>query len=109
MLIIGALVYAFINHQSSPTTPLPAGTTVYDVRTADEYAVSHVKGATLWPLADIQAGKYPPVAKDAAIAVYCHSGNRSAQATALLQKAGYTHIINMGGIASTADYGLSIE
>lgn len=106
--IIGALAYAYVNGQQPKMTSLPDGTAIYDVRTADEFAISHVTSATLWPLSDLQAGKYPPAAKDAWIAVYCHSGNRSKQAADILKKAGYTKIVDIGGIDDTANYGLSI-
>ncbi len=106
--IIGTLIYVFVQNQKPAMTSLPDGTPIYDVRTADEFATSHVTSATLWPLADIQAGKYPPVAKDSWIALYCRSGNRSAQAAEILKKAGYTRVIDIGGIADTAKYGLSI-
>lgn len=106
--ILGALGYAFIHNQQPKMTSLPDGTVIYDVRTQDEYAVNHVSNATLWPLNDLQAGKYPPVAKDAWVAVYCHSGNRSKQAADILKKAGYTKVIDIGGLDGTADYGLAI-
>lgn len=88
---------------------LPSGTKIYDVRTAEEYAVSHVADATLFALTDMQSGKLPDVPKDTAIAVYCRSGNRSNQATQLLRAAGYSNITDMGGLANLADYGLRAE
>lgn len=106
--IIGALAYAFINNQKPQLTSLPNGTVIYDVRTEDEYATSHVTNATLFPLTDLQNGKLPPVAKDTNIAVYCHSGRRSALAADILKKAGYKNVIDMHGITDTANYGLSI-
>lgn len=106
--ILGALGWTYWHAQQPKMTSLPDGTTIYDVRTPDEFAVNHVTSATLWPLSDLQAGKFPPVSKDASIAVYCHSGNRSKQATELLKKAGFTNVIDIGGIDDTADYGLAI-
>lgn len=106
--IVGALGFVFIKNQQPKMTSLPDGTTIYDVRTPDEYALNHVTSATLWPLSDLQAGKYPPIAKDAWLAVYCHSGNRAKQAADILKKAGYTKVIDIGGIDDTADYGLAI-
>ena len=38
--------------------------------------------------------------KDTVLYVYCHSGTRSRQATALLQCMGYTNVHNIGGIAA---------
>lgn len=109
----GGLMY--LGHKSggnatpAPMRQLAAGTTVYDVRTPGEYAAGHVRGATLLPLQGIQAGKLPAVAKDAPIAVYCRSGGRSGQATAILTQAGHTNIVDIGGLTSTASYGLAMN
>lgn len=106
--IIGGLVYVFIQNQKPQITSLPEGAVIYDVRTPDEYAISHVTNATLLPLADLQKGALPPDSKNTTIAVYCQSGRRSAIATDILKKAGYTNVIDMHGIADTENYGLSI-
>lgn len=83
-------------------------TIVYDVRTSAEYAVSHVADATLLPLSEIQAGNLPATAKDTPIAVYCRSGNRSSEAAALLSRAGYTDVTDMGGLDDISQYGLDL-
>jgi len=106
--IIGALGYVYVRNQEPQLTSLPEGTVIYDVRTADEFATSRVTSALPLPLADIRNGTMPDVPKDTSIAVYCESGRRSAEAVKLLKKAGYTNIIDMHGIADTANYGLSI-
>lgn len=89
---------------SHPAHPLRAGTHLYDVRTP----TSHAEFAALWPLAHMEAGKLPDVPKNEPIAVYCRSGNRSAQATELLKKAGFTDITDMGGLSTLGDYGLRL-
>jgi phage shock protein E len=88
---------------------LASGTTVFDVRTAEEFATSHVKDATLLPLQDMQGGSLPQTAKDAPIAVYCRSGNRSGQATTLLKEQGYTNVTDLGGLDDLGNYGLSVQ
>lgn len=93
---------------SHPAHPLRAGTHLYDVRTPEEYASSHAKFAALWPLDGIEAGKLPDVPKNEPIAVYCRSGNRSAQATELLKNAGYTDVTDMGGLSTLGEYGLRL-
>lgn len=93
-------------HETSPGQALPAGTVVYDVRTPQEYAISHGKGAVLLPLAELQSGKQPGTAKTSSIAVYCRSGNRSAQAAKLLRDAGYQHVIDIGAIDNLEHYGI---
>lgn len=73
--------------------------TLYDVRTPEEFSAGHFQNATLLPLQDIQAGKLPKEAKDKKLYVYCRSGNRSSQAKALLEKAGYTDVVDLGGLS----------
>ena len=53
----------------------------------------------------MQAGKLPDVAKDTKIYVYCHSGNRSGQATTILKNAGYTNVIDLHGLADVQTIG----
>jgi len=69
-----------------------------DVRTAEEYAAGHVRQAVNIPYEEI-SGRVAEVTtdKDALIYVYCRSGRRSGIAKATLDKAGYTHVINVGG------------
>ena len=78
-----------------------------DVRTKAEYDGGHIPGAVLLPNEEIQAGGNPGAAvtsllpdKDRTILVYCRSGNRSKQASAKLAEAGYSRIIEIGGINS---------
>lgn len=84
---------------------ITAGAKLYDVRTADEYNAGHFAGALNWPLQNMQAGSLPDVVKDTKIFVYCHSGNRSGQATALLKSAGYTNITDLHGLTSVEAIG----
>lgn len=68
-----------------------------DVRTPEEHAEGHVKGAKLIPLQEL-ASRMSEVPKDKQVYVYCRSGRRSAEAANMLVKAGYTNIENvMGG------------
>lgn len=75
-----------------------AGAVLYDVRTPEEYADGHFNKAINWSLIGIQAGQYPAVDKDTKIYLYCRSGSRSAQAKDLLEKAGFTQVIDLGGL-----------
>lgn len=87
------------------------GAVVIDVRTTEEYQAGHVDGATLWPLSDIQAGKNQlssQVNKDTKIYLYCRSGNRSATAQQLLQKQGYTNVVDLGGLGDLTKLGFSL-
>ncbi len=70
-----------------------------DVRTPEEYIQQRIPGAILLPVAEIaqRAAEVMP-AKDTVYFLYCRSGNRSAQAAALLVSMGYTNVFDMGGI-----------
>ncbi len=81
------------------------GAKLYDVRNTDEYKAGHFAGATNWSLQDMQASKLPDVAIDTKIYVYCHSGNRSGQATTILKNAGYTNVIDLHGLADVQTIG----
>ena len=72
---------------------------ILDVRRQDEYAEKHIPGAILIPHDEIEerAEKELPD-KDQLILVYCRSGNRSKQASEVLERLGYTRIREFGGI-----------
>lgn len=82
------------------------GGILLDVRTFAEYQAGHFEGATLLPVDQISKGKNPDVAKDAKIYVYCHSGNRSATATEILEERGFSNVIDLGGLSDVYDLGL---
>ncbi|MCU0667217.1 MAG: rhodanese-like domain-containing protein [Patescibacteria group bacterium] len=71
---------------------------LYDVRTPEEFNQKHAQQAINFDVELIKAGEYPDIPKDSTIYVYCRSGNRSAQATALLKQAGYTNVTDLGGL-----------
>lgn len=78
---------------------------LYDVRAAEEYRAAHVEGAINLSLQDIEAGRMPDTAKDTKLYLYCRSGNRSAQAAQLLREAGYTDIVDLGGMSDVTAMG----
>lgn len=74
----------------------PNPPTLVDVREPDEHQYCRIEGAQLKPLGDIAtwaAGLDP----QAEIVFQCHSGSRSAQATAYLQSLGFKHVYNLRG------------
>lgn len=75
------------------------GTILVDVRSEEEYLPEHIRGSILLPNETVirDAGKVLPD-KDAPILVYCRSGQRSKQAAHKLEKLGYRHIYDFGGI-----------
>jgi len=76
------------------------GAVLLDVRTSEEYRDGHIPGSKNVPLQAID--KVPSMVenKDTALFVYCYSGARSRQAVGQLQRLGYTHVNNIGGIAA---------
>lgn len=81
------------------------GAKFYDVRTLEEFTAGHFENAVNWPLQRIENGELPNIAKDSKIYLYCRSGNRSGQATVILNKAGYTNVTDLGGLTDVKGIG----
>ena len=72
---------------------------ILDVRRQDEYDEKHIPGAILIPNEVIRERAEEELKdKDQLILVYCRSGNRSKQASEVLEELGYTYIREFGGI-----------
>jgi glyoxylase-like metal-dependent hydrolase (beta-lactamase superfamily II)/rhodanese-related sulfurtransferase len=87
------------------------GVRVLDVREPDEFTgpLGHIRGALLVPLGELarRAGELP---KDKPIVAVCRAGSRSAHATAILQKAGFSEVANLpGGMLRWRGEGRSVE
>ncbi len=81
---------------------------VLDVRTGEEYARSHIKGAVLIPIM-ILTEKMHEIETGQSILVYCHNGNRSEVACELLTSRGHKYVFNMlGGIESWIEKGYEV-
>jgi sulfur dioxygenase len=76
----------------------PGPVQILDVREADEFTgpLGHIEGAVLIPLGQL-AERAGELARDRPIVAVCRAGSRSAQATAILQQAGFTEIANLNG------------
>lgn len=74
------------------------GYRVIDVREQSEWDAGHVAGATLLPLADVQAriGEVVPD-KATPLLIHCAVGARSARASSWLAQLGYTDVVNVKG------------
>jgi len=70
-----------------------------DVRSAEEYASGHVSSAVNIPYTEIltRIGEVTED-KDALIYVYCRSGRRSGIAKEALEEAGFSNVVNLGGL-----------
>ena len=71
---------------------------VLDVRTKEEYEISHLQNAILIPVSDLK-DRLAELDKDKKILVYCKTGIRSAIASGILVDNGFSSVYNMlGGI-----------
>lgn len=107
-LLIGVSACSSSDSQSSSDTTvvdiqlLPAST-VIDVRTPEEFAEGHVKGAKNL---DFRAGEFEKALstldKDTTYSIYCRSGSRSADAVQLMRNAGFTNVVDLGAVEDAA-------
>jgi sulfur dioxygenase len=77
---------------------LPGPVQILDVREVDEFTgpLGHIEGAVLIPLGEL-AKRLDELRRDRPIIAVCRAGSRSAQATAILQQAGFGKIANLNG------------
>lgn len=114
IVVVGFVGTLFFPHSNKTTTAsltfktvqadVAKGGQLIDVRTPAEFANGHIKGAINLSLQAMQQRSLPTVAKTQPVYVYCHSGNRSSQATVILKAAGY-HVIDLGAIAHVESIG----
>jgi rhodanese-related sulfurtransferase len=72
------------------------GAQVIDVRTAGEYQLGHIPGAINVPVDELQstAASWD---RNATYAVYCASGQRSAQASDIMKSMGFKSVADLSG------------
>jgi phage shock protein E len=75
-----------------------AGARVVDVRTPAEFADGSYPGSVNIPISVLAARMSELEPKDAPIVLYCASGARSGQGARMLKQAGFTDVINAGGL-----------
>jgi phage shock protein E len=84
------------------------GALLVDVRTPEEFSEQRATRAINIPLSDIQNAQTSALQKDAAIYVYCRSGNRSAEAKQLLESQGYRSVVDLGGLQDIVAAGFEL-
>ena len=72
------------------------GALLIDVRERSEWASGHVPGAQHIPLGQL-AQRTSSLPRDRDLLLICQSGNRSARAVELLQRAGFSRATNVAG------------
>lgn len=76
---------------------IAAGALVVDVRTPEEFAKGHYRGALNIPLKELPRRLGEFGLKERPIVVYCRTGNRSEKAKSILEENGFTDVTNGGG------------
>lgn len=112
LLVIGGLLVAACGGQQPPARTANADTsTVFvDVRTPQEFAERHVRGAILIPYDQMgQRWRELERYRDRPMIVYCRTGRRAAVALDVLKANGFTHAVNGGGLADVMARGASTE
>jgi phage shock protein E len=77
---------------------IAAGAQILDVRSPGEFNSGAYPGARNIPLQDL-GRRLGELQRDQAVVVYCASGGRSTAAASLLSQAGFTQVVNAGGLA----------
>jgi phage shock protein E len=71
------------------------GSILVDVRTPEEYLEKHAENSVNIPLDKIRNGENPNITKKKIVYVYCRSGVRAAEAKAILEQRGFTHVLSI--------------
>lgn len=79
------------------------GAYLVDVRTPGEFSMGHVKGSVNIPL-DVIASKTAQLKNKKNIVVFCQSGGRSSAAKSILEKNGFTNVVNGGSWMNVRNY-----
>ncbi len=83
-----------------------AETVWIDVRTVEEYQADHIDGDRNMPLQELSSNTLRSqlsLPADADIRLYCVSGVRAGRAKLIFEEAGFTHVINAGGISDARE------
>jgi len=107
LVIVSTLFYNFSQSKSSGIADIEIikkytadGAMIIDVRTIHEFNSGNYKGSINIPLAELESKLPLKANKDMPVIVYCRTGNRSGKAKEILEKNGYTNVINGGGLVN---------
>lgn len=76
---------------------IDAGAVIIDVRTPEEFRDGAYPNARNIPVGNL-ASRLGEIPKDKPVVLYCASGARSASAARTMKQAGFTDVINAGGL-----------
>lgn len=84
---------------SESSTVDVAQLTLIDVRDVSEFESGHLPNATNIPFNDgTLEAQLPSLDPNVAYGIYCRSGSRSGQAIEQMTKAGFTNLVDLGGL-----------
>ncbi|HTX19304.1 MAG TPA: rhodanese-like domain-containing protein [Bacteroidota bacterium] len=89
---------------SSLESKIKAGAKVIDVRTKEEFSEEHFPNAVNIPIDQISRRLSELGGKGEPIILYCATGARSAFAARMLKSAGFTDVVNAGGLYDMPGY-----
>lgn len=109
-LAAAALATSLAACSSSPSLEVSSDAVIVDVRTPGEYVQGHLDGAVN---IDLQSGAFEQeisqLPADGEYIVYCRTGNRSAQAVAIMEGLGFENVTDAGGVdAASSSTGIPI-
>lgn len=98
--VVALVLFALTAHAKDVSLNGTKPAAIIDVRTPQEFSAGHIDGAINIPVDQIGQGiqSIKGLKKDSPIVVYCRSGRRSAMARGMLERQGYQHILDGGGI-----------
>ncbi|MFA5832183.1 MAG: rhodanese-like domain-containing protein [Bacteroidota bacterium] len=83
---------------SSLADKISNGAKIVDVRTVEEFNEEAFPNAVNIPVNEVQLRMSEFGDKNSSVIVYCASGARSAYVARMLKNAGYTDVVNAGGL-----------
>jgi len=99
VVLTGVLLALSLATGCTSTPQLDPNAVIIDVRTPAEFQAGHLDGARN---IDVQGATFASdiasLPKDGAYAVYCRSGARASAAATAMTQAGFTNVVNLGGI-----------
>lgn len=69
---------------------------IVDVRPADNYKEGHIPSAKSFPSSEVMS-RLDELPKDKSLILYCETGGRAQAVIKMLEKQGYTKMLNWGG------------
>ncbi len=104
--LLAGLLSHNVPEVSVPKAAARQGALFLDARAAEEYAVSHIPGATWVGNREFNLSALDSVPKDQPVIVYCSVGYRSEKISRKLIKAGFKDVSNLyGGIFEWVNQG----